>query len=117
MNGFGWGSRAEHFIPGVCAYLREFELLIVGVHLADLVAGRRAQDFDYFDELVDARVAREYGLAEEELGEDAARRPDVDVAGVVGGAEDELGRAVVAAANVGDVEFAFDELFGATEVA
>ena len=59
------------------AYLRELELLVVGVHLADLVACRRAQDFDDLDQLVDARVARKDWLAEEELGEHAACRPNV----------------------------------------
>ena len=44
-------------------------------------------------------------------------RPDVDGGGVVGGAEDELGRAVVAGADVGDVGFALDELLGGAEVA
>ena len=99
------------------AYLRKLELLIVGIHLAYLVARGRAEHLDDLDELVDARVARKDGLTEQELGEDAAGRPYVDVARVVGGAEDELGRAIVARANVGDVELALDELLGAAEVA
>lgn len=68
MDGFGRGSRPEYFVPGVGADLREFEFLVVGVHLADLFAGGCAEDFDDFDELVHARVAWKYWLAQQELG-------------------------------------------------
>lgn len=45
LDGFLGRARPEHFVPRVGAYLRELELLIVGIHLSDLVAGRRAEHF------------------------------------------------------------------------
>ena len=72
VDGFGRSARTEHFVPGMRANLRELELLVVGIHLADLVSSGRAEHFDDLNELVDARFAREERLAEQELGEDAA---------------------------------------------
>jgi len=50
---------------------------------------------DDLHELVDAAVPGEDGLSQQQLREHAAGGPDVDVGRVVGGAEDELGRAVI----------------------
>lgn len=67
---------------------------------------------DDLHQLVHAAVPGEDGLAQEQLGQHAARRPDVDVGRVVGGAEDELGGAVVPRADVRDVGLAADQLLG-----
>ena len=86
-----------------CADLREFVLGVVLIHLLDLVEGRRPEHLDDLDELVDARLAGEERHPQQQLGEHAADRPHVDAARVVGGAENELGRAVVPRADVRDV--------------
>jgi hypothetical protein len=43
--------------------LGKLMLHVVGVHCADLVAGRGAENFDNLDKLVNARLAREQWLA------------------------------------------------------
>ena len=67
--------------------------------------------------MIDAAFSREDGLAEHQLSNDAAHRPDINVGAIVGVSEDELGCAVVARADVGDVWLARDQLLCATEVA
>lgn len=57
--------------------LGELVFHVVGVHRLDLLSGRRAQDLDDLDELVDAALAREEGLAQHQLGHHASRRPYV----------------------------------------
>ena len=57
-----------HLLPRMGLDLRKLELGVVGVHLVDLLACRRAEHFDDLNELIDATVAREDRLAEEELG-------------------------------------------------
>ena len=44
----------------------------------NLVAGWSAQDFNDLDQLIDARLSGEEGLAEKEFGHDAADWPNVD---------------------------------------
>ena len=78
---------------------------------------RSAQNFDYFNELVDARLARKDGLAKHQLRNHTAHGPNVDVGAVVCVAENELRSAVVPRANVAYIGLALDELFGGTEVA
>ncbi len=68
VDGLGWRAWTEHLVPRVGAYLRELELLVVGVHLADLLPGRRAQHLDDLHELVHARVAREDRLTQKKFG-------------------------------------------------
>lgn len=53
------------------------------------------EHLDDFHQLVDARLAGEEGLSQEQFGHDAAHTPDVDGRCVVRGAEDELRGAVV----------------------
>ena len=57
--------------------LWEAKFLVVRVHLSDLLARRRAQYFDDFDQLIDAALARKDRLTEKEFSEHAARRPDI----------------------------------------
>ena len=73
-----------------------------------MIARWRAQNFDDFDKLINARITRENGLSKQQLGQDAASRPDINLTGVVSGAKDQLGRAVVSAAYVRDVWLALD---------
>ena len=68
---------AEHLLPRVRLDLRELELRVVRVHLADLLARRRAQDLDDLHQLVHAALAREQRLPEQQLRQHAARRPHV----------------------------------------
>mmetsp|Transcript_21786 Transcript_21786/g.72168 ORF Transcript_21786/g.72168 Transcript_21786/m.72168 type:complete len:291 (-) Transcript_21786:470-1342(-) len=103
LDGVRRRARSEDLCPRVRLDLRELVLRVVLVHRLDLVERRRAQHLDDLDQLVDARLARKEGHAQEQLGEHAARGPDVDAAAVVGGAKDELRRAVVARADVRDV--------------
>ena len=59
------------------ADLRELELGVVGVHLAQLLAGRRAQHLDDLHQLVDAAVPREDGLSQQQLSQHTAGAPHV----------------------------------------
>ena len=63
---------AEDFLPGQGPNLGEAVLGVVRIHGEDLLALGRAQNFDYFDELVDARLARKDGLAKHQLRNHAA---------------------------------------------
>ena len=106
-----------HYLPRVRLDLRELELGVVRVHLLDLFSGRRAQDFDDLDELIDAGIAGEDRLTEHQFGKYASCAPDVDVGRVVRGAEDQLGRAVVSRTDVGHVGLAAHEMLGRSEIA
>lgn len=57
--------------------LWELVLHVVGVHGADLLTRRRAQDLDDLDQLVDAGFAGEERLAEHEFRHHTASGPDV----------------------------------------
>lgn len=103
--------------PGVALDLGELEVLVLGVHLLDLLHGGSAEDLDDLHELVGGRLAGEEGLAEEHFGGHAPHGPHVDGAGVLGGSEDQLGRAVVAGADVGHVRLSLHESLGRAEVA
>mmetsp|Transcript_8210 Transcript_8210/g.26446 ORF Transcript_8210/g.26446 Transcript_8210/m.26446 type:complete len:496 (+) Transcript_8210:183-1670(+) len=117
LDGVRRRARSEDLCPRVRLDLRELVLRVVLVHRLDLVERRRAQHLDDLDQLVDARLARKEGHAQEQLGEHAARGPDVDAAAVVGGAKDELRRAVVARADVRHVWLPLDQDLCAPKVA
>ena len=97
--------------------LRELVLHIIGVHRLDLLACRCAQHLDNLNQLVDPTLSREKRLAQHQLGHHAPRAPDINVRRVVRRAKDELGRSVVARADVRDVGLAGDEDLGGAEVA
>ena len=117
VHGLLGGLGPEHLPPLAGHDLRELELGVVGVHGADLLPGRGAEDFDDLDELVDAGIAGEERLAEKELGSDAALGPNVNGRGVVGAAKDELGGTVVPRADVRHIGLALDEGLGTAKVA
>mmetsp|Transcript_15888 Transcript_15888/g.18402 ORF Transcript_15888/g.18402 Transcript_15888/m.18402 type:complete len:329 (-) Transcript_15888:80-1066(-) len=117
VDGVGGRSRPEDLLPRVRLDLRELELGVVRVHGHDLLFGRGSQHLDDLDELVDAGLAWEQRLAQQQLGDHAADAPHVDDRVVVGAAEDQLGRAVVARADVRHVGLALDQLLGRAEVA
>ena len=108
---------SENLLPRQGLDLWEPVLGVLRVHGEDLLSARCAQDFDDFDELVDAALSREDGLAEHQLSNDAAHGPDIDVGAIVGISEDELRGAVVARADVGNVWLALDQLLCAAKVA
>lgn len=58
-------------------YLRKFELGVVWVHLANLLACRCAQHFDNLHQLIDARVAGKNRLPQQQFGQHAARAPNI----------------------------------------
>mmetsp|Transcript_18818 Transcript_18818/g.37965 ORF Transcript_18818/g.37965 Transcript_18818/m.37965 type:complete len:287 (+) Transcript_18818:456-1316(+) len=97
--------------------LGELELRVIRVHRHELVPCWRAQHLDDLDELVDPALAWEDRLSQDELGSDACRRPNVDDCRVIGGAEDELWRAVVTRADVSHVRLAFQQTLRRAEVA
>ena len=59
--------------PGVGFDLREFELLVVGVHFSYLFSCGRAKHLDDLDKLVDTTVAWEDGLSEQQFGQHTSR--------------------------------------------
>lgn len=71
------GNGGTHLLPRMTFDLRKFKFGIVWIHFADLFASRRAQHLDDLDELVDARVAREYRLAQQQFGQYTASAPDI----------------------------------------
>ena len=106
-----------HYLPRMSLDLRELELRVVRIHLLDLFSGGRAQNFDDLNQLIDARVTREDRLPEHQFRENASSAPDVDVGRVVGGAKDQLRRAVVPRTDVRDIGLAADEMLGRSKVA
>lgn len=88
---------------------RKFVLLIAWVHRPDLLSRRCAQHFDDFDELIDATLTGEEGLAKHELSHHTARGPDVNVCGVVCRAKNKLWGTIVARADVGHVGLPCDQ--------
>ena len=114
VQGLGRGGLGlEDLGPGAGLDLGEGKLSVVGVHGEDLLACRRAQDLDDLHQLIDGRLAREEGLPEHELGHDTPGGPQVNGGGVVRRPKDELRRAVVARANVGNIGLAGNQGLGA----
>ena len=70
-DGVGRSAGAKDFAPWMRLDHGEFELGVVWIHLPNLVTGRRPEHFDDLDELVNARIARENWLSEEQLGQNA----------------------------------------------
>ena len=66
-----------YFVKGMRLDLREFVLHIIRVHGSNLIAGGGAEDFDNFDELIDAGFSREQGLTEHEFRHDASSGPNI----------------------------------------
>jgi hypothetical protein len=66
-----------YLLPRVRFDLRKLELGVIGIHFANLLSGRCAQDFDNLHQLVDAGVAREYGLAKKKLGQHTSSAPNI----------------------------------------
>ena len=82
-----------------------------------MLLGWCTENFDYLDELVDTRLTWENRLAQHELSDYAADRPDIDTGGVIRIAKDKLRRTIVAGTDVTYVWLTRNELFGTTEVA
>lgn len=86
------GPVSAYLLPGMRLDLRELELGVVRVHLPDLLPGRRAQHLYDLHQLVHAGIAREDGLAQQQLRQDAAGAPHVYLGRVVDSPEDQLRR-------------------------
>ena len=72
----------------------------VFTHRFDIFLTGVAQDLDDFNELVNARLAREKHLAQKKLSDDAPNGPDVDALCVVLRTEEQLRRTVVPRADI-----------------
>lgn len=109
---------------------------VVGIHGADLFTSRSAKNLDDLHQLVNARFTREEGLSQHQLGHYATGRPHIwridqstacglsgeeesrtDLRCVVGRAKDQLGRSVVARADVRNVGLVFDQDLRRSEIA
>lgn len=67
---------------------------------------------DNLDQLIHAAVSWEYWLSEQQLSQNAARWPDVNVCRVICGAENELGGAIIPRADIRHVGLSADQLLG-----
>ena len=91
-------------------YHWKFEFSIVWVHVFNLFARGRSEDLDDLDELIDARISRENWLAQEQLGKDASRGPDVDLASVICSTKDQLRSAIISRAYIRNVRLVLNRL-------
>lgn len=78
----------------------------------DLFFGWGTEDFDNLDKLVNTTLTREERLADKELCDDTADRPDIDGWCVVCGAKNQLRRSVVPRADIGNVLLALLKSLG-----
>ena len=85
-------------------------------HATHSVLSWQAEDCNLLDQLAAFSLTREQWLESQELSKYAADGPNIDRRAVVRAAEDELGRAVIAAHDVGSV-FALAHQFSRAEVA
>lgn len=69
---------SKDLLPRQRSNLREAVLFVFWVHSLDLLARWRSKDLDNLNKLVNAALARENGLPQHELSDDAADGPDVD---------------------------------------
>lgn len=100
---------AEDFVEWVWLDLWKLVLHVVGVHGADLIPGWSAKHLDNFDKLINSGLSREQRLSEHKLSHHTTSGPDIDLGGVVGGAEDKLWCSVVSGADVGHVWLVLDQ--------
>ena len=96
----------EDFTPRVRLDLRKLKLGVVGVHAG--ISSRVGVE-NFISTSWSTPDSPGQGLAQEQLSHDAPQGPYVDGGGVLRGAEDELGGAVVSRADVGDAGLRPDE--------
>ena len=79
QDGFGHSRNLSltDFVEGMRLDLGKFVLHVVRIHGANLFPSWSPEYFDDFDELVNARLAREQRLSQHEFGKDAASGPNV----------------------------------------
>lgn len=70
-------SLSEDLVEGVRLDLRELVLHVVGVHGANLLSSRRAEDFDDLNQLVNTRFTREQRLTKHQLSHDTSSGPHI----------------------------------------
>lgn len=70
-------SLSEDLVEGVRLDLRELVLHVVGVHGANLLPSRRAENLDDLDQLVNTRFTWEQRLTKHQLGHDTSSGPHI----------------------------------------
>lgn len=109
-----------YLIPGSGLHSREFLILaeiVLGVHLLDFVTTRSAKDLEDLEELIDLGIPQKGSLSVDHLHQNAAGGPHIDLGGVLGGPENQLGSSVAPRTNIGDVGLSPHQLLGRPEVA
>ena len=91
----------------------KFEVRVVGVHGVDLFTRRRADYLDNFNELVNVGLAGKNWSAKQHFSENATKRPYINRRRIISRSKYQLGRAIIAAADVGNIGLALDKLLGA----
>jgi hypothetical protein len=68
---------SEDLVEGVRLDLRELVLHVVGVHGANLLPSRRAENFDDLNQLVNTRFTREQRLAKHQFSHNTSSGPNI----------------------------------------
>lgn len=77
---------------------------------------KRDSHLDDLDELIHPTVSWEYWLSEQQLSQNTARWPDVNVCRVVCGTKNELRGPIIPRADIRHIGFSTDQLFGTGEL-
>lgn len=117
VDSFFGSSLAEDPVPRKGLDLRESVLLVLGIHRKDLMSLWGSQNFDYLYKLINSRLSREDGLAQHELSNDTTHGPNINLCCVLTVSEDKFWGPVISRANIRNVGFIGNKLFGASKVA
>ena len=71
------GDITIYLLPRMCLNLRELELGVIGIHLANLLPRWGAQHFNNLHQLVDARIAWENWLTQQQLSQHTTGTPNI----------------------------------------
>ena len=113
VNRLWRGTVAEHFCPGMGFDLGKFEVRVIWVHRMNLFTCRRADYFDNFNELVNVGLAGKDWSTKQHFSENATKGPYINGRRIISRSKYQLGRAIIAAADVGNIGLALDKLLGA----
>ena len=93
-------SVSENLFPRKRFYLWESVFSVIGVHCKDLFARRSSQNFNDFDELINATFTRENRLTKHKFCDDATDGPYINVCAIVRVTEYQFRSAIVPRADV-----------------